>query len=194
MTRLGRFHEPSVEGLTQRLDISKEAAELFFLSDVIDLHLESYSFYRSFGYHPHRRHTGALTASHFCGHADLPRLLETGINGATWVITANPLRPESLREEAFERQLKELMHLIEEADDRAQLVRTRAEYVSAVQQGKHACFLCIQGANALPSRLDFLERHAPHLLRITLMHLFDSEFGATSTPSPRKLWGGSEGL
>lgn len=194
MARLGRFQEPSVSGLKLRLGISNEAAELFFASDVIDLHLESYSFYRSIGYHPHRRHSGTLTASHFCGHADLPRLLETGITGATWVITANPLRPESMRQNAFERQFGELVRLIEDADGRAQVVRTRAEYNLAVKQGKHACFIGVQGANALPAELDFLELYAPHLLRITLMHLSDSEFGATSTPSARKLWGGSEGL
>lgn len=194
MKAMDDFEEPSVEGLIFRLGISREAAQIFIESDVIDLHLESYSFYRSFGYHPHKRHSGAFLHGHFVGHADLPRLLETGINGATWVITANPLRPAELREESFSRQLNELVNLLESADGHAQIVRTRHDYENAVRLGKHACFLGIQGANALPPDPSKLDEYAPDLLRITLVHLSDSSWGATSAPGFRRFWKGAEGL
>ncbi len=184
MNALSEFEAPTPAALVRRLSISREAAELFCQSDVIDLHIESYSFYRSFGYHPHKRHTGGLHGALLCGQVDLPRLLETGINGATWVITANPLRPAEDRSDSFRRLLSELEDLLESADDRATVVTNAAEYRAAVAQGKHACFLGVQGANAFPPEADFLDAYASKLLRITLMHLSDNSWGKTSAPSP----------
>jgi membrane dipeptidase len=181
---LGQFQPPSPEALRARLGISEEAAQLFHQSDVIDLHIESYSFYRSFGYDPRRRHTGGLQRGLVVGQADLPRLLETGINGATWVISANPLRPAEDRVAAFREQMRELTELLESADGRVQVVRNEPEYRQAVREGKHACFLGIQGANALPPDPDSLDAFGADLLRITLLHLTSSAWGHTSTPSP----------
>jgi len=187
---LGDFEEPTAERIAERLQISQSAAELFIESDVIDLHVESYSFYRSFGYHPRKRHTGGLQRALVVGQADLPRLLETGINGATWIITANPLRPPEDRAETFARQVAELSEILEGSTDtnnqnRAAIVRTEAEYFEAKAQGKHACFIGVQGANALPPDPSHLDEHARLLLRITLMHMSDNAWGATSTPSLR---------
>lgn len=184
MNALSEFEAPTQAALIRRLGISREAAELFCTSDVIDLHIESYSFYRSFGYHPHKRHTGGLHGALLCGQADLPRLIETGINGATWVITANPLRPVEDRAESFRRLIGELEALIESADGRAAVVTNAAEYRAAVAEGKHACFLGVQGANAFPPEADCLDAYASKLLRITLMHMSDSSWGKTSAPSP----------
>lgn len=166
-----------------RLKISREAAEIFFHSDVIDLHLESYSFYRSFGYHPHRRHTGGIHRGLLVGQADIPRLLETGINGATWVITANPLRPAQDRSLSFSRQMAELKQLLNEADGHVRIVRDLRSYRAAVAAQKHACFLGIQGANALPPDPEALDPYARDLFRITLLHLTNTGWGSTSTPS-----------
>ncbi len=179
-----------MERLRRRLGISHEAAELFHQSDVIDLHVESYSFYRSFGYHPHKRHTGGLHSALLVGQADLPRLLETGVNGATWVITANPLRPSADRHASFAAQFEELTTLLEGADGHAKVVRNLAEYRQAVDENKHACFLGVQGANALPEDPEALDAYGPHLLRITLLHLTNTAWGTTSAPQwLRKLRG-----
>lgn len=179
---LDNFERPSPERLQHRLGISREAAVLFHESDVIDLHIESYSFYRSFGYHPHKRHNGGIHGALVVGQADLPRLLETGINGATWVITANPLRPSADRAAAFSHQLLELKTLLDQADGCAAVVRNVSEYRNAVREGKHACFIGVQGANALPTDPEALDAYQHDLLRITLLHLTNTAWGTTSAP------------
>lgn len=179
---LDDFESPSAERLQKRLGISQEAAALFYESDVIDLHIESYSFYRSFGYHPYKRHNRGLNRALLVGQVDLPRLLETGINGATWVITANPLRPAADRAASFAHHVTELTHLLTEADGRAEVVRNVTEYRKAVRAGKHACFLGVQGANALPPDPEFLDQYRDDLLRVTLLHLTNTAWGTTSAP------------
>jgi len=183
VTALDPFEWPSPERLKIRLGISQEAADLFFHSDVIDLHVESYSFYRSFGYHPHRRHTGGLHRALVVGQADIPRILETGINGATWVITANPLRPAQDRALSFARHMAELKSLLNEADGHLRIVTNLSQYRQAVAAKKHACFLGVQGANALPPDPEALDAYARDLFRITLVHLTNTSWGSTSAPS-----------
>lgn len=181
---------PDEESLIERLGISREAAELFVTSDVIDLHVESFSFYRSFGYNPLRRHHRGPFGGLLVGQCDLPRLVEGGIHGATWVISANPLRPPEDRAEAFGSLVGELKTLLESAAERAQIVRNASEYRAAKDSGRHACFLGVQGANAFPPDPESIEAFADVLLRITLMHLTDSAWGRTSTPLPRLGQGG----
>lgn len=179
---LDDFEWPTPERHVERLGISSEAAQLFHESDVIDLHVESYSFYRSFGYHPHRRHSGGPLRGLFVGQADLPRLLETGVNGATWVITANPLRPDEERDISFAQLVADLTRLLEDADDHTRIVTNVSEYRDAVRLGKHACFLGVQGANALPPAPEALDPYSDRLLRITLLHLTNTRWGTTSAP------------
>ena len=183
MKVLDDFEWPSPERLQRRLGISREASVLFHESDVVDLHVESYSFYRSFGYHPHKRHSGGINGALVFGQADLPRLLETGINGATWVITANPLRPSNDRAAAFAHQFSELMSLLEDADGHTAIVRNLGEYRQAAREGKHACFIGVQGANAFPADPEALNPYRHDLLRITLLHLTNTAWGTTSAPS-----------
>lgn len=189
LRKLDPFDSPSPRRFTDRLGISREAAELYFHSDVIDLHVESFSFYRSFGYHPLKRHPMGFNRALLVGQADLPRLLEAGVNGATWVISANPLRPAEDRASAFRSQLRELKLLLESAEGHAQIVRSAADYSRARRSGKHACFLGVQGANALPPDAASLDEFAPDLVRITLLHLTRSAWGVPSTPGLGKKHG-----
>jgi membrane dipeptidase len=189
---LPALYQPETSGeLRARLGISAAAAELFVESHVIDLHIESYSFYRSFGYHPHKYHSGGVQRGLLVGQADLPRLRRTGINGATWVITANPLRPAQGRSIAFKRQFHELRQLLDAPGAGSKVVTNVSEYMAATQRGYHACFLGVQGANAFPEDPQELSVYAPWLLRITLMHLSNTAWGTTSAPSLRL---GNKGL
>ncbi|HXS15623.1 MAG TPA: membrane dipeptidase, partial [Polyangiaceae bacterium] len=110
---------------------------------------------------------------------------EASIAGATWVITANPLRPEADRAHTFFRQLSELTALLEE-EGTARVVGDARQFEQARAEGKHAAFIGVQGANALPLDLEFLTQIAPQVLRITLMHMSDSAFGHTSAPGLRR--------
>jgi membrane dipeptidase len=156
----------------------------------VDLHVESYSFYRALGYDLRKRHGPGLNRALLFGQADLPRVKEARIAGATWVITANPLRPAADRAEAFTHQLDELTQLLEESGE-ARVVSSAHEFIEARAAGKHAAFIGVQGANALPLDLDFLQQISHRVLRITLMHMSDSAWGKTSAPSLRR---GTPGL
>lgn len=175
--------EASAEALQQRLGISSQAAQLFAAADVVDLHVESYSFYRALGYHPHRRHDPRLWGAFLVGQADLPRLRATGITGSAWVITANPLRPEADRADRFAALVEELKGLLNHRAAGAMVVQDVDGYRRARSEGKHACFLAVQGAHAFPRDASVLTRYAPQLLRITLVHMNDTAWGATSAPS-----------
>lgn len=181
---LGTYQEPSVELLTERLGISRAAAELYLDSDVVDLHLESFSFYRALGYHPYERHRGGAFGTHFYGQADIPRLLEAGITGAVWSLTAHPLRAPEDRETRLFELLGELESLVMGADGRLGLARTLADYRALRALGKQAAFVGIQGANLLPPDPSLLARLDGRVLRITLLHLTNTEFGRASVPVP----------
>lgn len=188
---LGAFQRPTRELLESRLGISRAAAELYLETDVVDLHVESFSFYRAFGYHPHKRHDLGLNRALLVGQADIPRLLEAGVSGACWVITGHPLRAPDTREDAFTRLYGELEDLLTGADGQVAVVSTLSEYESARARGQHAAFMGIQGAHALPPDPSVLGRLPGPLLRITLLHLTDTAWGSTSAPSP---WRRERGL
>jgi membrane dipeptidase len=181
---LGAFDLPTSELYQARLGISRAAAELYLDSDVVDLHVESFSFFRAVGYHPHRRHGRGLNQALLFGQADIPRLLEAGVRGACWVITGHPLRPADTREDAFARLYGELTHLLTSADGKVSVVDSLAEYRYARAHGQHAAFVGVQGAHALPPDPAVLDRLPGPLLRITLLHLTDTAWGSTSAPNP----------
>ncbi|MDD9964944.1 MAG: hypothetical protein OXR73_01860, partial [Myxococcales bacterium] len=73
------------------LGISREAVELYLASDVIDLHVESYSWARVCGYDLRKRHGRGMFGARYYSQVDLPRLREAQVSGAMWSITANPM-------------------------------------------------------------------------------------------------------
>jgi membrane dipeptidase len=173
----------------RRLGVSLTALQLQDDADVIDLHVDSFIWHRLFGYDFRKRHT-AFTGGVMLSQFDLPRAREAGIDGATWVITTNPLGDARDRQAAFFENLGELSALLESPEAGARVVRSVAEYRAARAQGLHAAFVGVQGGNALAHSLEALDRLAPGLvLRITLLHLTSSRLGSTSSPL-----GGSAGL
>jgi len=188
---LGAYELPTPELLMARQGLSRAAADLYLAADVIDLHVESFSFYRALGYHPHKRHSPGLHGGLVVGQADIPRLLEAGVRGACWVITGHPLRSPDAREDAFARLYRELCELLEQADNQVALVENASQYQEARARGQHAAFLGVQGAHAFPPDPSTLDRLPGDLLRITLLHLTDTAWGSTSAPSP---WRRGRGL
>ncbi|MES1189095.1 MAG: membrane dipeptidase [Myxococcales bacterium] len=166
----------------ERLAVSAEARALHDDADVIDLHVDSFIWRRIFGYDFRRRH-GAFTRGVMMSQFDLPRALEAGLNGATWVITTNPLGDARDREAKFFENLSDLTALLESPEAAARVVRSAAEYRAARAQGLHAAFIGVQGGNALAHSLDAIDRLSPGIiLRVTILHLTSSRLGATSSP------------
>jgi membrane dipeptidase len=166
------------------LGVSEDAVALYLASDVIDLHVDSFIWHRLFGRSPLERQPSLpFLPGALLGHADLPRLREAQIGGATWVITTNPLREGSDRARTFVANVRELERLLESEPDQVKLVTTAAEYRAARATGRHAAFLGVQGGNAFDHDFSALAALAPgRILRVTLMHLTRSELGVASAP------------
>lgn len=167
----------------RELGISRAAVDLYLSSEVIDLHLDTFIWQRLCGYDMLRRHATPPLGGWFLGHADLPRVREANLAGATWVITTNPIRDPADRFETLLRNLGELKNTLGKLSSDFELVTTDSEYRAARANGRHAAFLGIQGGNALEAPNDSVERLPPGLLlRVTLVHLTNSCIGTTSSP------------
>lgn len=177
-------HRADPAAWARDLRISEEAVALYLASEVIDLHVDAFIWQRILGRDVTKRHTPWFPiAGISLGHADLPRLREAQIGGATWVITTNPLREGPDRIATLVENVSELVATLGSAPDDVAFAKTADEYAAVRAAGKHAAFLGIQGGNALDEDVTVLERLTPGLLlRVTLMHLSDSRLGSTSSP------------
>lgn len=162
--------------------VSREAAELFRRSDVVDLHVDTFIWTRIFGYDLLREHGRGLFDARFYGHADLPRLRAAGVSGAIWAITTNPLRRASRRLSVFKRNLDRLVGIFSGAPDEVTVCRRLADYQAARAAGRHAAFIGIQGGNAIDAPGALEELDASLLIKVTLVHLSTSTIGQTSSP------------
>lgn len=174
---------PDAATLAGRLGISREAAELYLGSEVIDLHLDGYIWERILGRELTRERARPPLGGWFLGHADFPRVRQAGLSAATWVITTNPLREASERFAALTTNIERLSERVRSQPGELLLARTYADYREARASGRHAVFLGVQGGNALDGSPDTVESLPPlALLRVTLVHLSNSSIGSTSSP------------
>jgi membrane dipeptidase len=183
-------HRQDPDAWAKTLGVSRAAIDLYLASDVIDLHVDTFLWTRSvLGYDLTRRHgTGAFGARLY-GQVDIPRIREAHVTGAIWVITTNPLRSKTGRADTFVRNVERLRAILASCADDVAIVRNAAEYDRAKAEGKHAAFIGIQGGSALDAE-GALDRIPDRLvIRITLLHLYNSSLGCTSAPS-----GGDGGL
>ena len=170
--------------LSARLGVSHAAAELTLDAHVIDLHIDTLIPPRLWGYDPLRPHGLGLLRGHFFGHLDVPRALEGGLSGAMWSITTNPFRSARARWAVFQRNVDALRALLERGSAHMGLARTHREYLDVVASGRHAVMPAIQGGNALEAAPGGLDAALGDLLtRVTLVHLTNSVYGATSSPA-----------
>jgi membrane dipeptidase len=177
-------HREDPAAWARALGVSREAIDLYLESDVIDLHVDSFIWHRVLGRSPlERQRSLPFLPGVALGHADLPRLREAHVTGATWVVTTNPLREGPDRVQAFLDNIATVERLFASVGDEAKLVTTLAEYQAARRAGQHAAFIGIQGGSGFDHDLSALDRLAPgRILRVTLMHLTRSELGAPSAP------------
>ena len=177
-------HRQDPESWAKSLGISRAAVDLYLASEVIDLHLDSFIWRRILGrVVTRRRDPWFPVRGVMFGHADLPRLREAQIAAATWVVTTNPLREGHDRLATFERNVAELERELATEPDDVAIARNVAEYRAARDAGKHAAFVGVQGGNALDADLSVLDRLPEGLLlRVTIVHLSNSELGVTSSP------------
>ncbi len=175
----------------KELGVPREAVDLYLDSEVIDLHLDSFIWTRVLGYDLREPHDGGLLGHRFYSQVDFPRVLEARMGGGTWVITTNPARAAAERATVFRDNLRDLLGVFAGVEEQFVVVRTAAEYRAARAAGKHGAFIGVQGGNAFDGEADALDRipdlpgrtgDLPVLIRVTLVHLSSSTFGATSSP------------
>jgi membrane dipeptidase len=168
------------------LGISREAVELYLASDVIDLHVETYLWQRMLRYDMRKRHGSGPFGARLFGQIDLARAREARITGATWSISTNPLRSAEGRARTFVKNLGRMRAILESVPDDVAICRNLPEYRAARREGKHGAFLGIQGGNALDRDLAALDLIEDDLIvRITIVHLYNSILGTTSAPSAK---------
>ncbi len=167
------------------LGVSTEALTLCRDLELIDLHLDTFIPVRLWGYDvfaPHKPPFGG----HFFGHLDLPRMIEGGLSGGMWSITTNPFRTAGGRLRTFQRNLTRFRAMVQASGGQLAFARTAAEYRAVRATGAHAVMLAIQGGNALDAAPDGPAAVPDRLLtRVTLVHLTNAKFGATSSPGSK---------
>jgi membrane dipeptidase len=174
---------PDARTHAERLGVSTEAIELVRTAEVVDLHIDTYIPTRLWGYDWRQRHGLGALRGHFFGHLDLPRMYEGGLTGAMWSITTNPFRSAGGRWRMLQRNLERLKGLIDSTKGRVRIARSLAEYKANRAIGAHVCMLAIQGGNALEAAPEGpFSLPDDSIVRVTLVHLTHSVYGATSSP------------
>jgi membrane dipeptidase len=177
---------PDPAAWARDLGISREAIDLYASCDSIDLHIDSFIWTRMIGYDLSRRHGTGLLDARVYSQVDFPRVLEAGMTGGVWSIDTNPFRRRRKRPAVFLHNLQTLRAIIEAHPEHLVVASDYSGYVKARQEGKYACWLAIQGGNALdatPQDLDQIPGNC--ITRITVVHLRDSTLGSTSSPMSR---------
>jgi membrane dipeptidase len=167
--------------------ISQEAWNIAKDTDIIDLHIDTFIPPRLFGYDISKEHKNWFLGRHFFTHLDIPRIRKNHLNGAMWSITTNPFRFEGSRWTIFRKNLDHLRKLCSSSDE-MMWVTNYKQYQQSQQEKKHACIPSIQGGNAISGGMSFLEDIATDITRITLIHLTNSIYGATSSPDHLFRW------
>ncbi|MFO0727372.1 MAG: membrane dipeptidase [Myxococcota bacterium] len=160
------------------------AVELLQKSELVDLHIDTFIPVRIFGYRLDRRHGPAPLYGRLMGHLDWPRIQDGGLTGAMWSITTNPLRSAAARYQTFLTNLARIKDILHAPNSITRVVKDLAAYKRARAEGVHGAFLAIQGGNALEAAPDGPASIPEDLItRITLVHLTNSVYGATSAPA-----------
>jgi membrane dipeptidase len=169
------------------LGVSHEAVALHRAAGLVDLHVESFIWTRTIRYRLGERHDRTLLGGRLYGQADLPRLRRAGVAGAFMSIATNPLRPGASRRRTARRNVARLRRVLA-AHEGVQVVADAAGFDRARTNGDLACFVALQGANAIDAD-DLAAPSLEGVSRITLVHLSRSRMGAASAPG-----GGHGGL
>ena len=172
-----------INAQAQALGISAEAVALAHDCELVDLHIDTFIPPRLYGYDPLIRHRRGLFGGRFFGHLDLPRMHDGGLSGAMWSITTNPFRRAESRWRTLQRNLVRFQDMIAASGGDLRFARTLSEYRAVRAAGAHPVMLSIQGGNGLQAAPDGPASIPDNLLtRVTLVHLTNAVFGATSSP------------
>ncbi len=170
------------DAMARHLGVTTEAVQAVRHADLVDLHIDTFIPMRLWGYDPMVRHGLGPTGGRFGGHLDFPRMEDAGVSGAMWSVTTNPARTRSGRWKTVRKNFRNLRSTIDRTAGKARIVSNYADYRAAVDAGVHAVLLSIQGGNAMDAAPEHDPLPDPDLLRVTLVHLTNSNVGESSNP------------
>ncbi len=175
----------------KRLNISKEAIDLYLDSEIIDPHTVSYVWKRVLGYDMNKRHKAKPFGAGFLSQVDFPRCLEANMSGMVWDITTNPLRTDKTKLEVTQNNIKAILADINKNSDKFQFVSSYKDYQEALKANKVASWISIQGGQAIDNDIENIDK-IPEIHRITLVHFTKSKIGASNFDTRNKDIGLSE--
>ena len=82
--------------------------------------------------------------------------------------------------------------MVSESEGLLEIIAFHREYRAAINRNAHAVLLSIQGGNAFEAAPDGALSLPDEMTRVTLIHLTNAAFGATSSPDHH--WRGQKGL
>jgi membrane dipeptidase len=178
--------ERHLSAWAHRVGVSREALEVHLAAAPLDLHVESFIWTRLLHYDLSVPHDHPLNGGRYLAQADVPRLRDAGMSGAWMSIATNPFRTMTARRRVVRRNVARLRRVLERAG--ATVVSDASSFDDARGDGRFACFLAVQGANALLPD-DVGSPALADVTRVTLVHLTRSRYGTASAPG-----GGDRGL
>lgn len=179
---IARLDEPAADRAAAQ-GVSVEAVELLDDAHFIDLHLDLEVPVRLYGYDPLHRHPTATRPKIWFGHTDLPRVREARMTGVMYDIATNPIRPMGNRLATTQANVQRVVERLEGLPADFGVARTRSDYDRIVADGRTACLITLQGANAVSADPSVIETELGQtLVRMTLVHLTTSDLGGTSSP------------
>jgi len=112
-------------------------------------------------------------------------MVEAGLTGVVLSVSTNPFRRRGHRTPTLLANLDRLRRAVEAHPDHVAVVTDHAGYLQARADGKLACFLAVQGGNALDLPADVECLPDGLVSRVTLVHLTASALGSPSAPYRR---------
>jgi membrane dipeptidase len=147
--------------------------------DVVDAHIESFVWTRVLRYDLTARHRSGALGGRLYSQLDVPRMRQAGMTGGVFSIATNPFRRPARRLDVLLANVDRLQAQLE-ADPGVAVVADVAGYSAARADGKLACFVAVQGGNAV--RAGEVEQLPRVVSRVTLVHLTPSALGWPSSP------------
>jgi membrane dipeptidase len=148
-------------------------------ADIVDAHVETFVWTRVLGYDLRRRHGRGLLGGRFYSQVDLPRMREAGMTGGVFSIATNPFRSGEGRRTTLLANIVRLQRILE-SDPGVAVVADAAGYRQARAEGRMACFLAVQGGNAVTA--DEVAALPSVVSRVTVVHLTRSPLGSPARP------------
>ncbi len=175
-------HAADPSARAEALGISVDAVQLALDAEIYDLHVDLYVPVRVFRRDPHKRSSPGLFGGRFFNQTDLPRLREGGLTGLTFDIATHPFRRSSRLPAVTRSNIARIKADIARHPDHFRFVKDHTGYLEARAAGLTACYIGIQGGQAFQHTNETIEAIPDDVHRITLVHLTNSQIGATSSP------------